>query len=79
MKSIAIPEDLHKEIMQLRLQKGSKNIAELIKEMLIGYRQKQFLEASNLFRQKLKESGKSFEEFLKESEKIREEIVDEGV
>ena len=77
MKSIIIPEDLHKEIMQIRLQKGSKNVAELIKEMLIDYKQKQFLEASRLFKEGLKEKNISFEKFLKKSDKIREEIADE--
>lgn len=77
MKTIAIPEDLHKELMQLRLQKGNKNTAELIKEVLFEYRQKKFLEASNLFRKKLKEKNISFEELLKRSRKIREEIADE--
>ena len=76
MKSIAIPEDLHKEIMLLRLQKGNKNIAELIKELLYSYRQKQFLEASHLFKEELKKKNISFEKFLKDSDKIREELAD---
>ena len=77
MKTIGIPEDLHKEIMQLRLQKGSKNTAELIRELLIGYRKKRFLEASDLFRKKLKHKNISFEKLLKESEKVRGEIANE--
>lgn len=77
MKTIAIPEDLHKEIMQLRFQKGNKNTAELIKEIMLEYKQKKFLEASKLFREKLKEKNISFSELLKRSRKIREEIADE--
>lgn len=77
MKTIAIPEDLHKELMQLRIQKGNKNTAELIKEIVVEYRRKKFLEFSDLFKQKLRESGKSFDELLKASKKIKEEIADE--
>lgn len=77
MKTISIPEDLHKEIMQLRLQKGNKNTAELIRQLVLTYKEKRFLEASKLFNDKLKKSGKSFEQFLKEAKKIREEIADE--
>ena len=77
MKTISIPEDLHKEIMKLRLQKESKNTAELIKELLFEYRERKFLEASNLFRERLKEKNISFAHLLRESRKIREEIADE--
>jgi len=77
MKTIALPEELHKELMQLRLQRGSKNAADLIKEMVCEYRQKKFLEASALFKRKLKEKNISFSELLKKSRKIREEIADE--
>jgi predicted CopG family antitoxin len=77
MKTIAIPEDLHKELMQMRIQKGDKNTAELIRELLFEFRQKKFLEASRLFRERLKEKNASFSEILKKSRKIREEISDE--
>ena len=77
MKTIAIPEDLHQKLMQLRLQKGSKNSAELIKELLYEYREKRFLEASNLFKKRLKEKNISFSELLKKSRKIRGEIANE--
>ncbi len=77
MKTIALPEDLHREFMELRLRKGNKNAAELIKELIFEYRQKRFLEASALFKQMLKKSGKSFDELLKDSRKIRGEIADE--
>ncbi len=78
MKTIALPEDLHRELMKIKLDNGSKNIAEIIKRLIYEYRQKKFLEFSNLFRKKLKESGKSFDQFLKDARKIREEIADEG-
>jgi len=79
MKTIAIPDDLHKELMQLRIQKGDKNTAELIKELLFEFKQRRFLEASSLFRKKLKEKNLSFSDLLKKSKKIRGEIADEWI
>lgn len=77
MKTIALPEDLHRELMELRLRKRNKNTAELIKELLYDYRERKFLEASALFRENLGEKNISFAELLKKSRKIREEIADE--
>lgn len=77
VKTISIPEDLHKELMQLRIQKGSKNAADLIKEMLYEYKQKKFMEASNLFKQKLKDKDMPFKDFLKRSRKVKTEISNE--
>lgn len=77
MKTICIPGDLHRELMQLKLQNGNKNTAELIRELLFEYRQRKFLEASNLFKKKLKERNMSFSELLRKSRRIREEISDE--
>jgi len=77
MKTIAIPEELHKEIMKLKIEKGSKNTSELIKNLVFEYKQQKFLEASKLFRDKLKEKNVSLASLLKNSKKIREEIADE--
>ena len=77
MKTISIPEDLHKELVNLKLEERNKNMAGIIKNLILAYKEKRFLNNSMRFREMLKKSGKSFEEFLKESRKIREEIADE--
>jgi predicted CopG family antitoxin len=77
MKTISIPEDLHKELIKLKLDTKDKNAAELIKKLIRAYREQKFLELSQKFREMLKRNGKSFDEFLKDSEKIKEEIADE--
>lgn len=77
VKTISIPDDLHKELIKLKLDYGDKNVGEIIKKLVYEHRKRQFLEFSNLFRQKLKEKGISFEEFLKRAEKTREEVADE--
>ena len=52
-------------------------MAGIIKNLILTYKEKRFLNNSLRFREMLKKSGKSFEGFLKESRKIREEIADE--
>ena len=77
VKTISIPEDLHKELIRLKLDYGDRNIAEGIKKLVAFYKQQKFLEHSRRFREIIKKEGISFEEFLKRSEKIREEVADE--
>ena len=77
MKTIAIPEELHREIMQIKLNKGEKNTAQIIREFILAYKEKKFQEHSRKFREMLKNKGQSFEDFLKEARKIREELADE--
>ncbi|MBI2045736.1 hypothetical protein HYT23_06765 [Candidatus Pacearchaeota archaeon] len=77
MKTIGIPEDLHKELIRLKLDGNDKNVADTLRKIIYTYKQNKFIEFGMLFRQKLKESGKNFDDFLKESRKIREEIADE--
>ena len=77
MKTIGISEELHKEIMQLRIQRGIKTVSELLNEMLFEYKQKNFLESSTMFREGLEAHKISFDTFLKKSKLLREEIADE--
>lgn len=77
MKTIGIPENLHKELVNLKLEEKNKNMADIIKRLITSYKEQRFLEASQKFRNMLKKEGKSFSEFLKESEKIKKEIADE--
>lgn len=77
MKTIGIPEDLHKELIKLKLESGDRNVAEMIKKLVYEHKKRQFLENSLKFNEMLKKSGKTFDEFLKESRKVREEIADE--
>ena len=78
MKSIGISEELHKKLIALKLQEGSKNAAELIEKLIIEYKKQKFRESSQVFREALNKKGITFKEFLKRSKKIREEMADEG-
>ena len=77
MKTLGIPEDLHKELMRLRLDEGDKNVTSVLRKMLHTYKEKQFLENSKKFKEMLKKSGKSFEQFLEDARRIKEEVVNE--
>ena len=77
MKTIPVPEDLHKRIMALKIEEGAKTSAEIIEKLIVEYRKKKLNDLSNLLRKKMEEKGMSFDELLKKSRKIREEIADE--
>ena len=77
MKTIALPEDLHKELMKIKLNNSDKSISEILRKMLCAYKEQQFLENSRRFREMIKKSGKSFDQFLKEARKVKEEVVNE--
>ena len=77
VKTISIPEDLHKELVKLKLDYGNKNIAEMIKKLILFYKEQKFLENSRKFREMLRKENKSFDDFLKELREIREEVADE--
>ena len=77
MKTIRIPETLHRELINIKLEENKRNSAELIGELILEHKKKRFLEASGRFRKALKENKVGFAELLKKSNKIREEISDE--
>jgi predicted CopG family antitoxin len=77
MKTISIPEDLHKELVKLKLDYGDRNIAEMIRKLVLYYKQQKFLEHSRKFREILKKEGKSFDDFLEELKEVRKEIANE--
>ena len=77
MKTISLPENLHKELVVLKLDENRKNTAELIERLIISYKQQKFLEASRKFRKAMKKKGLTLKELLKSSREIREEIANE--
>ena len=77
IKTIQMPEDLHKEIMQIKLNQGQRNTAQIIRERLLAYKEKKFQEHSRKFKEMLKKRGENFEDFLNDARKVREEIANE--
>ena len=77
MKTIGISEEPHKELITLKLEENNKNADEIIKKLILEYRKIQFMKASLLFNQKLKEKNIPLKKLLKKSKAIRGEIADE--
>ena len=77
MKTVGIPEDIHKELIKLKLESRDRNVAEIIRKLIYEYKKRKFLEFSDSFKESLSKSGESFAKILKNSRKIREEISDE--
>ena len=77
MKTISIPEDLHKNLIDLKLDQKDKNMASLLKKLVLAYKERQFLDSSDRFRKMLGEKKITFNKFLKESRKVRGEIGEE--
>ena len=77
MKTIGVPEDLHKELIKLKLESGNRNVSEIIKKLVYEHKKRQFLEFSDLFKNSLIKKKKSFDKILKQSRKTSEEIADE--
>ena len=77
MKTIAIPEDLHRELISLKLKEGNKNAAELIAKLISEYKKKKLDDFSSEIRERMQEKGLTLQELLRRSRKIREEIANE--
>ena len=52
MKTISLPEELHKKILELKIQEETKTSAELIEKLYMEYRKKKLQELSDLFRKR---------------------------
>ena len=77
MKTVSMPEDIHRRLVELRISEGDKTASDIINKLIIEYKKQKFLTASNLFKEKLSKKNISFEELLKRSSKIKEEISNE--
>lgn len=77
MKTICVPERLHKEIITLKLEERQRNTAELIEQLVINYKKQKLFEASKLFRKSMKRKGMDFVDLLKKSKEMRKQIANE--
>lgn len=77
MKTLAISEDIHRELVNMKLEQRERNISSIISKLVSDYKRKKLLEGSDLLRRKMNIKGLSFYELLKKSRNIREEIANE--
>lgn len=55
--TIAVSPEVAKELKLLKIEEGRASLDEVIEKMIIEYRKKRFLEASERFRKRMKEKG----------------------
>ena len=77
MKTISVSEELHKEIVGLKLEEKKRNAEELLEELVLEHKKMKFLEASATFRRGLDAKKLRFPDLLIKSRKLRGEISDE--
>ena len=65
MTTVAISPELAKELKLLKMEEGLASIDEVIEKMLIEYKKRRFLEASEKFRERMKEKGLKLEDLTK--------------
>jgi len=63
--TVAISPELAKELKLLKMEEGLASIDEVIEKMLIEYKKRRFLEASEKFRERMKEKGLKLEDLTK--------------
>lgn len=75
MKTIALSEDTHKDLMRLKLEYRTSSSDKLLRKLIREHKKLKFLAASRLFREKT--NGQSLKDISKEARKIREEVYAE--
>ena len=55
--TIAVSPEVAKELKLLKIEEGCESLDEMVKKILIEYKKKKFLEASEKFRKRMEEKG----------------------
>lgn len=63
--TVAISPELARELKLLKMEEGFASIEEVIEKMLVEYKKRRFLEASEKFRERMKEKGLKLEDLTK--------------
>jgi rRNA-processing protein FCF1 len=77
MKTIAVSEKTHKQLMSLKLDSNAKNADELLEKLMIEHRKIKLIEAANQFRKRIEKNKLGIKDIKKESRKIRDELYAE--
>ena len=68
MPSIAVSEDVKKKLNLLKNKEGYKSVNDILDRMILLYEKTQFLKASRVFQEKLKEKGIELAELAENTE-----------
>ena len=63
--TVAISPELAKELKLLKMEEGFASIEEVIEKMLVEYKKRRFLEASEKFRERMRGKGLKIEDLTK--------------
>ena len=55
--TVAVSPEVAKELKLLKIEEGCESLDEMVKKILIEYKKKKFLEASEKFRKRMEEKG----------------------
>ena len=55
--TVAIPPEVAKELKLIKVEGNYKSLGEVIEKMLVEYKKRRFLEASEKFRARMKKKG----------------------
>lgn len=77
MKTLALSEKTHKELMTLKIEYNYSSAEDMVIEMLVEFKKERLLEASRIFREALHKKGMTIEEVMEASKNIKREVVNE--
>lgn len=77
MKTLAISEGIHRQLMQLKVQMGYSSVDALEEDLISVFRKKKLHEASERFRKGMDARGLTLDKLLRESRKVRKELADQ--
>ncbi|HLD41936.1 MAG TPA: hypothetical protein VJB06_02785 [archaeon] len=77
MKTVALSEETHRDLVNLKLQAKVSSTDELVHRLIIEHRKQRLEKASQMFRDAMKEKGLTLKDILKDAEKVRKEIYEE--
>ena len=74
MKTVALSEETHRELLELKLKSKANSTDKLIHKLIVEHRKLKLLEASRLFRETADKKGLKIKDILREGENIRKEM-----
>ena len=76
-KSLFVSEETHKSLMLAKMELGFRSVDDMLKELVVEVRKARFLEASDVFRSKVREKRLRLPAIQAKSEAVRVELFKE--
>ena len=73
-KSLFVSEETHKNLMLAKMELGFRSVDDMLKELVVEVRKARFLEASDVFKSRMREKRLSLSAIQDKSEAIRIEL-----